>query len=594
MTLNPNFAIEDFTPKFINKQVRALSDGDWLTFDEPQVIFFQGQRGSGKSVSVNTTAEKLYNAGYLVLHVWAARSFENLYWCINKNCGYNYSRMKKIAMAFFYKEHSKNTSHIKSLSERCRVLYGMNEFEFDKYILIMKRSKLISKDESGYHLLTDGAKLAFDEFLHCKCDKAYPILWVVPDYINLDQRCIDNFNGVYWNSFEDYDQDYCNRKKKWIPEEFERQISELEFNTKYPKGLKKPDSLIPKPLIIVKHITTPTTAVRKEVFKKQWISIMLQAREERRVVVMNPEIFVGMDKFDTVAEIFKNHRSIMNSTGHFNEIKPSEAKNPEEGLTQFEKTWDRVAIIVNEVRSIAPSSALSGEKDAGKSKRAIFDYVPEARHSKTHLILDYQNSSDLFAGIRHQANLIIIKRSSVNLLGADNSWIMDRVEIEREKMVRKYGFDSEAWSTPGFRKEILDKKVPRVGALEPNKGYVTYTNHEIKLQSFDMPRFHHKSSSESFLADTGITWTVDKKITEKIASTKSDEGGTFKQRKKLSNEIYEQMYVLSENMKNADILEKYQKKEEEGSIPDIGLRKLDVKKFTTKFSLWKKNSGKKK
>ena len=65
-------------------------------------------------------------------------------------------------------------------------------------------------------------------------------------------------------------------------------------------------------------------------------------------------------------------------------------------------------------------------------------------------------------------------------------------------------------------------------------------------------------------------------------------------KKKLSNEIYEQMYVLSENMKNVDILEKYQKKEEDSSIPDIGLRKLDVKKFTTKFSLWKKKSGKKK
>ncbi|MCH7561662.1 MAG: hypothetical protein IIC67_09925, partial [Thaumarchaeota archaeon] len=125
MTLNQNFAIEDFIPKFINKQVRALSDGDWLTFDEPQVIFFEGQRGSGKSTAVNYTAEKLYSAGYLVLHVWAARSFENVYWCINKNCKYNYSRMKKIALAFFSKEHSKNTSHIKSLSERCRVLYGM-------------------------------------------------------------------------------------------------------------------------------------------------------------------------------------------------------------------------------------------------------------------------------------------------------------------------------------------------------------------------------------------------------------------------------------------------------------------------------------
>ena len=92
--------LDDFEPSFIEKKVKRFVDGEWLTPDEPQVIFYQGQRGSGKSVSVNYTAEKLYDAGFLVLHVWAARSYENLYWAINKNCGYHYSRMKKIASAF--------------------------------------------------------------------------------------------------------------------------------------------------------------------------------------------------------------------------------------------------------------------------------------------------------------------------------------------------------------------------------------------------------------------------------------------------------------------------------------------------------------
>src|SRR3990167_4383615 len=93
--------MSDFTPSFRDTKPQKFMDEGWLRTDEPQVILFQGMRGAGKGVAVDRTAEELYNEGITVLHLWGARSFENLYWAINKNCKQHYDKMKIIADAFF-------------------------------------------------------------------------------------------------------------------------------------------------------------------------------------------------------------------------------------------------------------------------------------------------------------------------------------------------------------------------------------------------------------------------------------------------------------------------------------------------------------
>jgi len=561
-----DISLDDFEPSFVEKKVRKFADTDWLTPDEPQVIFFQGMRGGGKSVSVNDTAERLYKEGFLILHIWAARSFENLYWCINKNCKKKYSLLKQVLIDTF--------------QTRTRTL---PKIQYDKYMKILEKIGMIESNGSNESRLTRlGVIFLKNKLLHCNCSEAYPILWVVPDYINFDQKSIDRFNGVYWKNFDEYNNDYVNcRISKFISRE--------EFETKYPKGLKKPNELTSGSLLKVAKITTPTSAARKEKFREQWLKIMLKAREERRIVVMNPEIFAGMDKFDTASEIMRIHNHIMNSSGHFDRLKPSQAKNKTNGLTKREKSWHKVAIIVNEIRSLTPSSRLSGEKDSSKSKKAFFDIVPEMRHSKTHLIADYQNPEDLFAGVRYQANIVIIKRASQNILGGDYTWLFDKVEKDRAKILRqRVGIESEQFASPQLR-EYLDKFRPRVGKLPPNKGYITYPNNEIKLETFNLPNFHHKSSSESFISDSGITWTVNKnKKPEEKTLEESDGKTPTKKKKEIQNEIFEQMMLENQKgSKYAKILEKYQEREAQGIIADIGLKKLNTKTFTNKIGRWK-------
>jgi len=125
------------------KKPLKLGDGPWLDGRIPQVILFQGMRRSGKGYAVDCVAERLYNVGILILHIWGARSFENLYWAINKNCKARWEE------------------ELKTHPDR----------------------------EPG---------------LHCTCHKAYPIVWVVPDYIDVNQESLDRFNGVYFKDKEEY------------------------------------------------------------------------------------------------------------------------------------------------------------------------------------------------------------------------------------------------------------------------------------------------------------------------------------------------------------------------------------------------------
>lgn len=95
----------DFIPKFKQRKPEKFATKDWLDFEEPQIIFYQGMRGSGKSAMVNKTVERLYKEGFLILHVWGARSLENLYYAINKNCKTHYNKLKIIVDAFYNDAH---------------------------------------------------------------------------------------------------------------------------------------------------------------------------------------------------------------------------------------------------------------------------------------------------------------------------------------------------------------------------------------------------------------------------------------------------------------------------------------------------------
>ena len=569
---------ETFNAKSKTNQIRKLSDGQWLDSEEPQVLLFQGMRNSGKGVAVDSTAEKLYNEGLLILHIWGARSFENLYWAINKNCGEHFKKMKQVVDYYF----DKDNPHRVKLSNEKEYLTILEDYGF------VKRYKQELKDM--LELTTKGISFLKGNELHCKCSKAYPIVWLVPDYIEVNQESLDRFNGAIWKDFDEYKQHNS---------EITTEQKQLLLDGK----LLKPEYLRPKALIKVSQFTTPTSANRKEIFRNEFTKIVLEARKESRVVVMNPAIFEGqVDKFETLAEIIKMMQHLMNKSGHFTPLKESDVGKAKKYWTKKQKSYHKIAIVINELRSVAPSSKLSGEAKSGLSKRAIYDLIPEARHFKLWFLGDYQSPQDLFSGVRYLANLIIIKRASKNILGDDWTWLYEKIEKDRLGFAKKFAGKLKDIENVGQLKfyenrypqlkKFLDDRRPRVDNLPDNVGYVTYVNNEVKRQKIDLPSFHHKQSTEDFRADTGIHWKVveNKKPTESKILTNKEQKQSVKAKKQIKEDIMKKIQKWREvDQKGWDyIKDELTAQEHEGVIIEMGFANRSTIYLSNWYGVWKK------
>lgn len=448
--------------------------------------------------------------------------------------------------------------------------------ELDGFIKILDNGEIKIQEKSDDFLNGD--------LLYCKCKNAYPITWIVPEYIDFDEDSLSKFNTQYFDDWCDYNSAYEKGKvRKYIsPWHWDNSV-------KIPKP-----GLMVKPLIIIRKITPATTPHRKEVFREQFTDIVLEARDQRRIVVMNPSIFEGTaDKFETIAEIFRYIPFLMNNSGHFTKLDEDEY-GPENTWSKKQKGWHKVAIIINELRSVAPSSRLSGETNAGKSKKAIFDVVPEMRHMKTWFLGDYQNPDDLYAGVKHQANSIVIKNASRNLVGEDMAWIFDSVEKKRLSITRKYYPDAELKTMYYYErnadfKAYLDDICPRVDELPKNQGYITYPNREFKKEKFDMPTFHHKGSLEDFRADTGITWIVNMDLKPKDDTTSKD--GRQNTSKEMREAKEKMMKIIEEKVSNGmswkDIHVDLVSLQLKGEIIDIGLANKSPKNINDMYNRWK-------
>ena len=575
--------MSDFIPNFKQRIPQKNSSKDWLDFNEPQIIFSQGMRGGGKSLLINKTAEKLYHEGFLVLHIWGARSLENLYWAINKNCREHYSKLKIIVDAFYDRTNQGN------LKQKCasKGLFGK---EFEKYHQLSIQSNLIeSVSDKSYQLTDLGKQLHKRELLHCNCSKSYPIMVAVPDYVEFDQESIDRFNGAYFQDLNHYAQYF------------------REITTKQKKLLRERKLIIPeefriKSIIKIASFTTPTSSDRKQKFREEFTKIILDARKEHRILVMNPSLFEGeMDKFDTLAEFFKMIPHLMIRSGHFKALTVNSVGKPRKYWTRKQKSWHKVVIVVNELRSVAPSSNLHADKDAGKSKKAVFGFVPEARHFKSWFLGDYQDNDDLYSGVKKQANLTIIKRGSRNILGENFKWAFDKVEYDRIGLGRKI------WKKAQYVEKIehlkalenknrnfkryLDQRRPYIDELPDNKAYVTWQNQEIKLINVEPPSFHHKQSTEDFLLDTSISWTVnkDKKPQEK-STTKRERKESSQNMKKIKEDVLMRISQMRKvgHKSWIEIKEELVELQTVGIIPQMGYENKTPVYFSNLFGEWKK------
>lgn len=580
--------MSDFIPSFSSRKPLSDTKKDWLDMDEPQICLFQGMRKSGKGVGVDGTAEKLVRAGITTLHIWGARSYENLYWIICKNCGLHYKKLKIIVKSILENHYEKNKTisefngkklsvpiKVKiGLKERC-LQKGLTEKEYDEYLdLAIKRDLLIRVDEKHVKLSRVGVEFARDELLHCKCDRAYPIILVVPYYVKFIQSTVDAFNQKH--------------SPYWVD----------------PIGIKR----ITKPLLKIRHIVPPVKPDKKEKFVSEMTDIILQARRESRIVVMNPSFFeIADEKFSTLAEIINMLPYLMNTSGHFTPLKESDVGKDMKKWTKKQKSWHKLAIIINEIRSAVPSGKLYGETKAGKSRRSVVDKIPEMRHMKTWFITDFQLPTEIDQSVVNLANSVIVKRSSKDMFGDKWKWIFSKVADDRLGLIRKQFRNLTIENSKQaerllrkkgsrFRKakKFVDDRRPMIEDMPDDVGYVTAQGMSIKRQTFPLPSFHHKTSLEDFKGDTGLEWIVDldDKTKEKMAEqeiSKGDRKIATKEKKDMKNFICKKIHHMRtvDGKSFAEVKIELVALQRGGDIPDMGYEKRDPVYFNVMYLRWK-------
>jgi hypothetical protein len=514
---------QTFSPNTKRRKPKPTNKGDWMEYKHPVIVSISAMRGGGKGGISDQIMQSYYDRHFTVLHIFSARSLENLYPMINKNCGFHFDKIRQLMRNKF-----PHTKHITP----CR----LRPNEEERYIKEAERAGFIKKSNDRIRMTQDGVDFLNGKLLHCRCREALPILLMIPDYIQFNDDTVDRFNGVFWKDLDEYKEHLS---------EITTQDKQLLLDGK----LKKPTYLRPVPLLKIKHFTVPSTELRIEKFRSEWTDGVVQARDEHRCLIMSPMFFEGQDKFVTLAEIASYHPILMNSSGHFNELTEKDVGKPYKYWSLKQKNHHLMAIFIDEARSVIPSSKLHGESGAGKSKRNLYDKIPEMRHFKTFLYLIFQNPMDIYDGVRSQENFAIFKQTHPRLAGAESQWVFDKIEQDRFGFMRKFtrGQCDKLDKLKSFEKrfpkvtDYIDQRRPRLQELPSDNAYII-KNGYIRLIKNGMGKFHHKQELESFTGDTKITWIVDReKRPDDIVKTKKETKSMAQQMKKVKLDIFKRM-----------------------------------------------------
>lgn len=455
-------------------------DKPWQDATEVRTHFFWGDKGGGKSTSMEESAEIYHRAGLNIWHVWSGRSLENFMWPVSLNCE--------------------------------------------------------AKWERKMQLLPEDLRDEFKSRLHCSCHDPIPSVLVFPDYKPVDMTTVRQFNIGFFRSREEYI--YAVEKGFVSPD--------LSFANKIllDEGrLPKPESMKPEiDLIKIAYVTIPRDEASREIFKAQWIKIVLDAKEEHRPVLLTPQIFEGdKDKFLVVGEIFKLLPDI--AMEHFTEMTPERVGQmrglpfpvpkfgiPERGIPEWtdrEKGYDKIVIVANELGTIAPNNKYSRQVESKNAKRPVVDMIPEVRHfgKGVYFMGDLQNPDDLNGSVRPQADSVIIKRATKDLLGSEFTAFFAKIDEVRRRKFAYWGFevksDEDEKKVPPEVLAVVNRDTPKIEELPKNKGYIVFRNGEYFLETFGMPSFHHRKEGETFRELTGIRWSLNKKKVEKEGDDKT-------------------------------------------------------------------------
>ena len=524
-----------------NKQKPILRD------DKVQCIFVYGQRGSGKSFLIEQYAEWYYRRYITPLYLWGARSNENVFMGVNKNCGYHWNEM---------------------IGKQEKLLeFAENEIQRENI------EKMILNAENS---------------LHCNCRNAYRTSWLVPDYWNFSN--VKQYNTCWFDKTE-----YMiafNDKKILKPY---NELTLIQRDDLDRGKLEKPLHLQIE-MIRICPFPIPSNPKKSEEFASQFLKYLLDARKEHRWLVMNPLMFLTADdKFKTISNIITRLPNWMEE--HFQPNTPESVAKmrgvsksvPYNEWSKQEKNWHKAVLAFSELRTLTPTNRYSPETKSSMSKRSIIDLSSELRHKNLYLIGDLQNSEDLNESIKPLSDFVVIKNATQQLLGKEYYYFIQGIENRRKALLMKitHGQYMDFSKAPSQFKQYIDRFLPRIQELPVNKAFVVWPNNEYKLVRVDGASWHHKQEGESLQSITRINWVLDKEQ-KKLMELPEDSESTIKPQdsSKKQNVLVVMKWCVEEFIKTTgwdDVVKNLKKKVEFGELPLTSVSDLDHKTISNKI-----------
>ncbi len=455
------------------------------------IYFIMGNRGSGKSSLDEVIAEENFKAGHTILDLHSAGNYESLYWVINKNC--------------------------KKFWERWRI-------ENDKK---PEKERQIEKP-------------------HCNCDSRYKIVLVVPDYVEIDQIAIDEFNGKFYT------------KKEWA-ELGHFEYGTLVTNSNGEKVKEKPVKPDYVEWIKVRKVHVPNKGYKnRELFVADLTEIMLMGKNERRIITYNPIFFREVNhKLLILEKTLRELPEIIRSNFKTNTPTSIAKKRGVEKPVPFskwtvqEKNSHRVTLLIREFGSLV-ASMLTEERNQVIVKKAVFALVKVCRHFHVSLVGDMQRGGDVLKNVRDQRDFFIWKQSNIDIVPEDYNWLRVMIKEFRDKVTEKVGI--------GY----AQKMYPNFEDLRPDEMYVLYPKKNekgniFKLFHVRMPHFHHHSADDDFEEDSPLiketgknkaiaTWRfIDKKKDGEMIDSAQDQ---LNEDKKMKVSNMDKIFDLTVSMMN--------------------------------------------
>lgn len=511
----------------------SIKKQDFLTLDVVFALLVLGSPRSGKGVLLDSFIDYFHQKHFFIWHLFSALGHESLFPMVNKNC-----------RDAWYKE--------------------------------------IQEHPERKH-----------ELPACLCYKPTPILLMKPNYVEIDKKSLEYGVNVAWKDWKEYNSAY----EKGIVKQY---ISPFHWDKEVENAggfLKKPKTLYSKQLFktidYTPPLTTSTTTKNLEQFREDVLKAVILAKKENRPLVNSPGLHapdaIGkLEKYSYVAESMR----FMQDSLYEHEVFQMYDGDPF-SATPAELANHKKIFVINELRGCCPSAKLSGEKESGVSKRAIYNFLPVRRHCKTWSIFDTQSPADIFDGVRNQlSELKIFKRITLDLIGAENERFYTRIDNLVNQYYENWGLNPQRPIPMKFKLALLKRyHICKLSELPDDHYCIKNASGEFQIKKVKHASFHHKSDIYDEITQIlGTKFTVNNEI-RGLKPAKVDRTESKSQLKAQGKEVVmlKIQKLVNDGKQFPEIVEIIKQLEADGSIPDFGNGKLSHKSLNNKFNRWKSN-----